>query len=149
MVFFDTSALIRRYDRGEPSSDHVRNLCRRENGHTLLIAQLTSVEFASALNRKVRERSLTRVDCDRLWRLFRLHRRDQYQVLAIDNETTMMAEALLFSHRLRAYDAIQLASAIRTSRLLGDLAPDFRFCTADQAQAEAASAEGLAVELIA
>lgn len=149
VIAFDTSALIRRYDRREPGSETVRSLCQRVAGHTLLVAQITSVEVASALARKGREGLIGPPELDQIWRLFRQHRRDQYRVLAVTDVVYARAERLIFAHPLRTYDAIQLASALTAAELLRDLAPDFRFCTADRLQASAAADEGLLVEIIA
>ena len=148
-VFFDTSALTRRYDRAESGAARVVSLCHTSSAHVLLIAELTSLEVASALNRKLREGRLPSTERDRLWRLFRRHRRDQYHVGALDAQTVALAENLLFAHALRAYDAVQLATALVMRRLVGDLAGEFTFCTADRLQARAAAAVRLDVELIA
>lgn len=148
VLFFDTSALVRRYDALEPGAETVRALCRRSSRHILLIARVTAIETASALNRKSREGRLDRRDVERLWRLFRAHWQTQYQVIALEESIYRTAEQLLFAHSLRAYDALQLATALRAARLLGELAPDYRFCTADGAQADAARREGLSVEFI-
>jgi predicted nucleic acid-binding protein len=149
VLALDTSALIRRYDRREAGSAAVRTLCRRATGHSLLIAQVTPVEVASALARKGREGLIGPSELDQIWRLFRQHRRLQYRVLAVTEVVYARAERLLFTHSLRAYDAIQLATALAAADLLRGLTADFRFCTADRLQANAARAEGLTVELIA
>jgi predicted nucleic acid-binding protein len=148
VLFLDTSALVRRYDPAEPGAARVRALCRRSSGHTLLIGDITTVEIASALARKQREGSLTQAQVRRLWRAFRLHHREEYQVVALNGEVLRQAERLLFAHPLRAYDALQLATALRARTLLSRITPDFRFCTADQRQATTAAVEGLVVELI-
>jgi predicted nucleic acid-binding protein len=74
--------------------------------------------------------------------------REQYRIVPIDEQMFELAERLVFEHPLRAYDAVHLATARRSQELLAGLAPDFRFCTADRAQAQAATGEGLRVELI-
>jgi hypothetical protein len=114
-----------------------------------MVTRITPIEVASALNRKLREGALTQEAGDRLWRLFRIHRRDQYRVIAPDEPAYVLAEGLLFVHRLRAYDAVQLATALRVAKLLADAVKDYRFCTADQRQATAAAQEGLDVEFVA
>jgi predicted nucleic acid-binding protein len=77
-IFMDTSALVRRYDRAEPGASRVRAICAPAHGHNLLVARIASVEVASALARKARDRTIRVVDRTRLWRLFRAHWRDQY-----------------------------------------------------------------------
>jgi predicted nucleic acid-binding protein len=78
VIAFDPSALVRRYDRHEPGSPRVRARCERAAGNPLLIARVTPVEIASALNRKGRERVLDSAGRDRIWRLFQRHRREPY-----------------------------------------------------------------------
>jgi len=85
---------------------------------------------------------------DHRWRLFRRHLLNEYRVIAPDEQIYQRAEGLVFNHPLRAYDALHIASALAAARLFASLAPDFRFCTADQTQAQAASREGLLVEFI-
>ena len=148
-IFFDTSAVVRRYAVAEPGSARVRALCRRPAGNELFIAQFTGVALASALNRKLREGSLDQVQRDRMWRIFQDHRRNQYQLVSVDNRTYPRAERLLFLHPLRAYDALQLAAALQVAAQVITTTPDFRFCTADRVQAAAAQREGLIIEFIA
>ena len=148
VLFFDTSALVRRYDPRETGGLKVRGLCRPGSGHEVMIARITLVEVAAALNRKVRERKLAAARRDQLWRLFRIHCRKQYVVTTVDESTFQRAERLLFSHRLRGYDAVQIAGALEARPVVVSPGVDFRFCTADRAQAEAAEREALAVEFI-
>ena len=147
-VFFDTSALVRRYDATEPGAATVRELCRRSSARTLLIVELTAIEVASALARKVREGVIGVDQMYRLWRQFRYHARYQYQVNQLDQDTFRRAARLVFRHQLRAADALQLAGAMQAQRALEASEPDFRFCTADQRQRHAAEAERLTVEFI-
>jgi predicted nucleic acid-binding protein len=149
VVFFDTSALVRRYISSEPGANRVRNLCRRTSGHILMLSRLTAVELASAINRRLREGAITAARRDQLWRLFATHLRRQYRVVVPDEGTYRAAERLLRSYPLRAYDAMQVAGALHLADLFTGVAPDFRFCTADRGQADAARGEGLAVEFIA
>jgi hypothetical protein len=126
----------------------VQALCRHSAGHYLILATITSVEVASALARKVRDGRWSAVRRDQHWRLFRSHTRTRYRLIVPNDLTYRHAQRLLFTHPLRAFDAFQLATALQGQRLLGDLAFDFRFCTADRVQAAAAITEGLQVELI-
>jgi uncharacterized protein len=80
--------------------------------------------------------------------LFATHERRQYRIMAIDDDICSRAEDLLSHHTLRAYDALQLATALRVARMFAGSSVEFRFCTADRAQGVAASAEGLVVEMI-
>ena len=147
-VFVDTSTLVRRYDVTEIGAHRIRSLCAPSAGHVVFIAQLTRLEVASALNRKVREGIYPVEERDRLWRRFRLHERLQYRTIALDGATYGAAERLLFTRTLTAADAIQVASGLRVAGLVLGLAGEFQFCTADRQQAIAAGGAGLRVDLI-
>lgn len=147
VIYFDTSALMRRYDRAEPGSARVRTLCRRPTEHLLAVSRLTAVEMASAISRKLRQGLINEAERRRWWRLFRRHWRRQYRVILLDEQAYTLAERLPFRHPLRTYDAVQLATALCVRDLFATTG-EFRFCTADRPQADAARTEGLAVELI-
>ncbi len=83
------------------------------------------------------------------WHLFRAHWRRQYRTIELDDPVLRLAEQLLFTYPLRAYDAVQVASAQRVAALIAPLMAELRFCTADRGQALAAAREGLAVDVIA
>ena len=148
VLFLDTSALVRRYDPAEPGAAQVRAYCRRSSGDTLLIAAITTVEIASALARKERDGALTASQAQRLWRSFRRDYRERYESVALGSAVLRQAERLLFAHRLRAYDALQLSSALAAQAAFRLLTSDFRFCTADHRQATTGEVAGLRVELI-
>jgi predicted nucleic acid-binding protein len=147
ILYFDTSALVRRYHITEPGAASVRRLCHRLNGNFLVILSITSVEVASAFNRKVQEGWIDAAQRDRMWRLFLAHQRTRYQVVPLTTQIVRRAQRLLFRHRLRAYDALQLAAALEFARSL-PRGTEYRFCTADRPQARAAEGEGLLVEII-
>jgi predicted nucleic acid-binding protein len=146
VIFLDTSALVRRYDRAEAGASRVRAACAPSQGNTLLVARLASVETASAFARKVRQGAFSAADQRRLWRLFRAHWRDQYQVVALTDHVHSRAEQLLFRYPLRAYDALHLGCALTVVAQLSSSAPEF--WTGDRQQAQAAGREGLAVQLV-
>ena len=147
IIFFDTSALVRRYHHIEPGAQAVRRLCLRANQNDLVILNITSIEVASAFNRALREGRIDIEHRDRLWRLFLAHRRVQYRVVQFDARIARRAQQLLFSHPIRAYDAVQIAGALQVVHTLAS-GVELRFCTADRAQARAAGAEGLSIEFI-
>ena len=146
-IFLDTSALVRRYDRSEPGSSRVRSICSPGRGNTLRLARIASVEVASALARKLREGAINSAEQSRLWRLFRTHWRDQYQVAAMTDAAYAQAERLLFHHELRAFDAIHIGCALVVAARLPQIG--LEFWTADRQQARAATADGLTVQVVA
>src|SRR5262249_17501239 len=113
-----------------------------------LIAPITIVELAAALNRKVREGRIGTLPRDQMWRLFLIHRRQSYHTLSLDDRVYGQAARLSFAHPLRGYDAGQLACTLHARRLLAAVTSDVRLCTADQRLAAAATAEGVQVEFI-
>lgn len=147
-LFFDTSALARRYTPNEPDRARVIALCSRRAGHSVFLSRITAVEMASSFSRLVREGVFSTAVRERQWRQFGTHCRTRYELVAPDEAVYRQAEQLLFRHTLRAYDAVQLATALRVARMFAGSNVDFRFCTADRAQGAAASAEGLVVEMI-
>lgn len=146
-LFIDTSALVRRYDLTEPGSDQVLRLCRPTSDNEIALLSLTSVEVASALQRKLRDGAIDGRQRARMWRLFVEHSRRQYRLLMLNHPVYRRAQQLVGRHALRAYDAVQLAAALELARSLPRGA-DFRFCTADRLQALAAGGERLNVEFI-
>jgi uncharacterized protein len=146
VIFLDTSALVRRYDRIEPGSSRVRAICAPAQGNTLLLARIASVEVASAFARRVRDRAIRAADRTRLWRLFRTHWRDQYRVVSLTEDAYVHAERLLFRSPIRTLDALHVGCAlVVTARLPG---VQIEFWTADKQQADAARSKQLSIELV-
>ena len=144
-IFLDSSALLRRYEATEPDSHRVRAICEPAAKHTLFVSQITSVEMASALQRRGRERSLPLSEVRRIWRIYVGDRRAQYRVVLFTDAIVTRAEELVFAYPLAASDALQLACALAASERLGARAR-LHFWTGDAQQARAARREGLAVE---
>jgi predicted nucleic acid-binding protein len=145
-VFLDSSALFRRYARSEPGAAAVRSICSPSRGATLLVARIATIEIASALSRQTREGRLSSSDGARYWRLFRNHQHRQYQLIQLTDDVFADAERLVFTHPLRAYDAVHLACALAAAAQLPSAG--LEFWTGDRRQAQAATAEGLAVRLV-
>jgi predicted nucleic acid-binding protein len=147
LLFLDTSALVKRYDTAEPGADRVAELCDRSPGQAVVLAALAPVEVASALSRKVRDGRFTLAERDERWAAFGSDLELQYQVIGWDEGIRMASQRLVFAHPIRAYDAVQVASALRLAQLLANLT-EVTFCTSDRRQAQTAAVEGLHAELI-
>ena len=111
------------------------------------MSELTAVEIASAIGRRIREGVVhTRAGTD-IWGEFQNHLRHQYTVVGLSTPLFRRAERIVFERPLRAVDALHLATALelvnvgRTNLI--------EFWTADIRQAHAAEAEGLSVTLVA
>lgn len=143
--FFDSSGLVKRYLL-EVGSAWVQGLTGRAAGNDLVLVRITEVEVVSALIRHVpglpaaalaRAVADFRADCRR--RLFRF--------VAVSRALIAQAAQLALKHRLRGYDAIQLAAALETrdrNAARGLSAPTL--VSADDDLNNAAVAEGFTVD---
>lgn len=146
VLWFDSSSLVRRYDVDEPGSELVIALCTSVENQ-IYLSSLARLELVSAFQRKRHEGVFTPERLERVWRTYQNHERDVYQLIGISNQVLARAEELLRNrHPLRAADAIHVASALELRA--GGGVPGLRFVTADRRQANAAEAEGLAVQLV-
>jgi len=104
-------------------------------------SRLSEVEVASALIRRAREGAFTQEERDRA--LASLES-DFASLILVEctPEIIAGARALLLRHRLRAGDAVQLASCLYLQRELGQPVP---FVAFDERLTDAASDEGLTV----
>ena len=144
--FFDSSALVKAYI-SEAGTDWVRTILD-DPQHRISISALAEVEVISALTRRFREGDLTQVELDQACDELSL---DCATYLLVDITSQVLEAAVgnARSHSLRAYDAVQLASAIavRTALLVTQgNAIDFYLVSADAALNDAARLEGLQVE---
>ncbi len=135
IVYFDASALAKRYVEEEHSSEVLRWLERS----TPVVCRLSEVEIAAALARRRREEVISRVERDRALAALDA---DLQAVHVIELSTLVFraARAALLRHPLRAADAIQLAAAlVLRERLQSPIA----FLTFDGRLAAASEREGL------
>jgi predicted nucleic acid-binding protein len=110
-----SSALAKRYVR-EIGTDWVMAVTQAKN-HRILVAQITPVELFSAIMRQSREKRLSSQDTNIACSLVNLHS-NQYYVLALTSAIVARSQTLLTQHPLRAYDAVQLATAIEVNLAL-------------------------------
>lgn len=132
-VFFDTSALAKRYVE-EVGSEEVRALCAEADG--LGVSILVVPELTSTLCRLVREGRLSSSAYRSLKSAIQADLSDA-DVCDLSQEVFDQALRCLELHPLRALDALHIGSALMYQ-------PDL-FISADRRQAQAAGREGLAV----
>lgn len=146
-LFFDSSALVKRY-LTEVGSTWVNRETHLENGNLIVVAEITRVEVAAAIAGRHRATGgVTRDERDASVNLLLEHFNTEYQVAPLDAVVIRDAVSLTQQHRLRGYDAVQLATALIIN--LGYLAAGFNpitFVAADNDLLAAAAAEGLAPE---
>lgn len=138
MIFFlDASALAKRY-LAEPGTERVRQLFRRNA--EISVSRLSEVEVTSALIRRMNAGDLD--EDDAAAHLAALADDfASFDVIEVRRPVVTSACELVQAHGLRAYDALQLASALR-AKGSGALT----FLCADGELADAAHAEKLRVE---
>jgi uncharacterized protein len=143
IIFWDTSALVKRYI-AETGTPWVRGTIALSAGHKAVIAKITAVEVASAIARRIRDGSVTQRSAQAAQLLFERHIRREYTVIAVTDSVIMSATALSYRLPLRAYDAVQLASALEANQrmILAGFQP-LLFLSSDRNLIKAAHLEGL------
>lgn len=143
--FFDTSAIIKRYVP-EHGQTLILSLCNPTQGNKLYISQTTLVEIVAGMCRKTREQAITLTERDNLIRIFRRDAQKAYGIQRVTTAIYTEAGNLCRIHALRAYDAVQLASALnlRNKALIGKVSSPIFVC-ADNNLIHIAEAEGLRV----
>ena len=144
--FCDSSALVKRYviEIGTP---WIQAIAHPSAHNRLIIARITWVEVLSALARRQRQGDLTVDQVSRSIRAFRYDWYVQYQVVDLDQSLADLAGQLVRTHALRAYDAVQMASALRIQpSFAGATYTSLSFVTADDRLLVAAQVEGLQVD---
>jgi predicted nucleic acid-binding protein len=143
--FFDSSALVKRYP-SEQGTIWVREIVERSAGHTIWIAEITEMEAAAALAARQRAlRGITRQERDATVALLARHCTSEYQLILCSRPILDTAIELTQRHRLRGYDAVQLATALAASAALRAAGlPSPAFVAADTDLLAAARAKGLA-----
>jgi predicted nucleic acid-binding protein len=142
--YLDTSAMFKQYV-DEPGSTWLR--AQVSSATSLVSSQLLIVEAVSALNRRVREGSLSSAEYRRVRDVFREDCRVTYQIVPPTTAIVDWACELLERHPLRGYDAMHLATALAVRQSLQRQGlPTLIFISADDNLNTAASAEGLAVD---
>jgi hypothetical protein len=144
--YADSSVLVKRHVV-EPGTLRVQALTDPAAGHLFIISRISLVEVMSALNRRRREGSLSTSAYERIVTDFQALCATDYHVVEFTADLVPGARRLLEQHPLRAYDAVQLASALLTDAILrANGTPPLIFLAADDRLLTAAQMEGLAVE---
>lgn len=145
--FLDASALAKRY-LTETGSQWILTITNPTAGHTIIVAELTRVEVASALAARHRASlGFTQQQRDRAVKLLLHHCLAQYRTASLNPVTISRAVNLTQNYRLRGYDAVQLATAISTNEaLIVAGLSGLTFTAADTDLLAAAQAENLATD---
>lgn len=147
LYYLDSSALIKRY-APETGTAWVKRLFDPALSHQAYFSQVTGVEVAAGLSRKVRTKELSSKYYQLVLQLFLddLDRGD-YHIVPLNDTMVQMAIELTKRHSLRAYDALHLATAKTVNTALASVQlPFLTFVSADAALLTAAQGEGLSVD---
>ncbi len=136
ILFLDTRALIKLYVEEQGSPD-VR--AATAEARVVAVSRLAYVEARADLARACRE---TRISSSALQQAVHALQQDwpRFFVIEVNAEVAQQAGDLAQAHALRAYDALQLASALV---LRGRVDTDVRFLSFDADLTHAARAAGL------
>ncbi len=135
-TFLDSSALAKRYVE-EPGSEAVDEICA--GATELAVSVLCIPEIISALNRRVRERALTRNGYAQAKRCLADDVRDA-EVVNLTPPVISACTAVLEASRVRALDALHVACALEWGAEL--------FVSADNRQVHAARRTGLRTKIV-
>jgi uncharacterized protein len=151
IYFLDSSVIVKRHFQ-EQGYNWVQALHQPLKGRELYISQIALVEVVASTCRKAREQNIPVKGRDAIIKKFRRSIGKAYNVWQISDAVLVAAGNLCRSHRLRSYDAVQLACAIavREDALavqpLGVEPSDFVFVSGDRKLLDIALAEGFRVE---
>lgn len=145
--YVDASALVKRY-ADEPGSTWIRHITDPQAQHTILLAEITLAEVAAALAAKHRAPGgMSQEQRDRILSRFLQDCAEHFLLLPVDRPVIDRAVELTQRHRLRGYDAVQLATALVASETVqSQHLPAPFFVAADNNLLTAATSEHLPVE---
>lgn len=108
IAYLDTSALVKRYHR-EEHSDTIDEIFER---FTIAISELSIVEFASALRRKVDKREIGQKEVSYVLIKFQEDLAN-FIILKFDSNVISNAVEFVMKYRLKTLDSLQLSFAMK------------------------------------
>lgn len=145
--YFDASALVKRYV-DEEGSIWVRQITDAQIQNNIMVAEITLAEVAAAFAAQCRSpKGITERQRDRAVSRFLQDCHEHFVLLPIDRLVIDRAVELTQTHRLRGYDAVQLAVALVTNdTLIVHGLASLVFVAADKDLLKAASTENLPIK---
>ena len=146
LYYVDSSVLVKRHVR-EQGSIWVRDLLSLSSGNLIITARISLTEVYSALNRLVRENRLLLQEYTQVQQDCAAVFATEYQSIGLSLTIENRARVLLEAYPLRAYDAVQLASALvaRDEFIAQGILP-MHFLSADNRLLDAARGKGMSVD---
>jgi predicted nucleic acid-binding protein len=148
--FFDSSSLVKKYI-SETGTNWVRNIFNTVPAHEIYVSRITEVEATAAIVRRKKGGSLSASDAALAIQQLRSDFLTRFRILDVAANVATQACAVVETHALRGYDAVQLASAINIYNRLISLGANpsqvsFTFISSDNELNAAAQIEGLTIE---
>jgi predicted nucleic acid-binding protein len=138
ILYFDSSALVKRYVEEQGSSDVLDWMEASDLTVTVLV---TRAEVAAAITHALRRQYVTQEDARKILETF--HKEwSSFHRLPVNESLVARADALACDHNLGGYDAIHVAAALIWQEYL-DL--PVTLVSYDRELADAARASGMAV----
>lgn len=141
--YFDSSALVKYYAQ-EPGTNWVRGLINAQPVNEIFTALVTGAEIIAAIKRRERGNFISPYDAAIAITAFKSQFRVSFKALRTNDVVVDGAMDLAEKHKLRGYDAIQLASALLIeARMTTQGVGPLTLISADGELNQAAQAEGL------
>lgn len=143
-VFFDTSALLKRY-APEPGSHIVNELFNHVPIEQITCSTLSIVELYSVLVRKRNDGRITQSAYRQTYAEFftEIADNEAFETSPVSDTLILSAADLVEKHNINASDAIILRAALDLQQLLYESGDTLLFCAADKRLIRAAQAEGI------
>ena len=139
VLYLDTSALLKRYV-AEPESKDVNAVM--DEATAIATALITRTEVAAALSKARRDNRIATDEARRAEQEF-IEDWSEFGKVPITEELAATAAHLSWTRELRAYDAVQLAAALKCQPILARFDQDTVFACFDNRLRQAARVEGL------
>jgi predicted nucleic acid-binding protein len=134
-LFFDTSALVKRYYE-EDGSENVDELIEDEDS-TVIITSLSIIEATSAFRRKHNRGEIEQERMNRLLSTFFEEAIEDFVIVPIEESFMKYSFSLILAEDLRTLDGLQLSAAITVNQ------ENLKFISADKKLNEVAKEQEL------
>ena len=134
-LFFDTSALVKRYYE-EDGSEKVDELIEDEES-TVVISSLSVIETTSAFRRKHNQGEIAQDTMNQLLSIFFEEAIEDFVIVPIDESFMEYSFDLTLTEDLRTLDSLQLSAALTVNQ------EDLNFVSADRKLNTVAEEQGL------
>jgi len=146
VLFFDSSGLVKRYI-AETGTAWVIGLLRPSAANDVFIGNITGIEVASAIARRLKIGSISQTTARKALNRFKRDFAKRFIVVDLTPQIVEQGILLAENYGLRGYDTAQLAIALAVqSRLFKGGITSLTFISADNNLNQAAQTEGLPID---